>query len=259
MSFTFDTNLMAITSDYQLIRAEKAVVSLMPGTIWTYLRQDEAIVGIAFHGPARFAVDAIIETDGGAYGKPITGELVGIQFYLGSISIEEASRAASNEDLIANGYSNAEAFVQAADDKFTAKRMSDGDKIDIRGDGGILLGEDASEKVILVAKHDNCVLTYGKRVFVLNDEKMVSVTKDGVYIGGRDGRTIIIDKDGISGLDELENLGPMIGQAVSSAVRGIGRAARDLHACSDSHQRYRRHGHSRYQAYDDVNTFDWDD
>lgn len=263
MNLVVDEKLMKTHEEYKVIDSEKALVTVRPDTLWSYIKQGEDNVGVAFHGSAKFAIDAIVETENGAFGEAISGELAGIQLYLGANEFEKVSEMASESDLSRLGYPSYFAFRQAVEGKLDSKSKTHGDKIDIRGDGGILIGEDNREtKIVLVVSRANTVLTYGKRVFVLNDKNMVSVDKERVSIGGGDKRTIIIDKDGISGLEELCDLGPAIGRAVSSAMRGISRATRDItrdvHHFHEPHG-HRRHGYSKYGAWDNVDEFDWDD
>ncbi len=263
MKLVVDDRIKKTREEFKLIDSEKALVTIRPETLWAFVKQGEDNVGVAFHGSAKFAIDAIVETESGAYGEAISGELDGIQLYLGAHEFERVSEEAADSDLDNYGYPSNFAFRNAAEEKLDFNSKTHKDKIDIRGDGGILIGDDKHDtKIVLVASHDNTVFTYGKRVFVLNDDKMVSVTKDRIAIGGGGKRTIVIDEDGLQGLEELKNLGPTIGRAVSSAMRGISQATRhigrDLRSIDDTH-RYHRPRYSKYGTWDNVDEFDWDD
>ncbi|MDF1539941.1 MAG: hypothetical protein P1Q69_13675 [Candidatus Thorarchaeota archaeon] len=260
MKLTVNENMMKTLEEYKIIDSEKAVITFEPGTIWSYIKQGTDNVGVALLGQGKFAVDAIVETESGAYGEAHSGELDGIQFYLGAHEIEKISKEASDSDLTSLGYASNIALRNAMESKLDLDKKNHTGKIDIRGDGGIFLGEDTHDtKLVLVASRDSTVFTYGKKVFVLNDKNMVYVTKDRVSIGGDGKRTIIVDKDGISGIPELEDLGESIGRAVSSAMEGISRVTRELSRGSFSSHGHRRHGQSSYQAWDNVDEFDWDD
>ena len=181
MNLIVDEKMMKTLEEYKVIDSEKALVTVRPDTLWSYIKQGEDNVGIAFHGSAKFAIDAIVETESGAYGEAISGELAGIQLYLGANEFEKVSKMASESDLSRLGYPSYFAFRQAVEGKLDQKSKTHGDKIDIRGDGGILIGEDNREtKIVLVVSRDNTVFTYGKNVFVLNDKNMVSVNKERV-------------------------------------------------------------------------------
>ncbi|MHA2425354.1 MAG: hypothetical protein ACXAEF_11230, partial [Candidatus Thorarchaeota archaeon] len=170
MKLVVDDKIMKTRDEYKLIDSEKALVTVRPDTLWAFVKQGEDNVGIAFHGSAKFAIDAIVETESGAYGEAISGELGGIQLYLGANEFERVSEQASDSDLDKYGYPSNFAFRNAAEDKLDLKSKTHKDKIDIRGDGGILIGEDLHDtKIVLVASRDNTVFTYGKKVFVLGE------------------------------------------------------------------------------------------
>jgi len=260
MKLIVTEKMMKTFEEYKLIDSEKAVVTLSPGAIWSYVVQGDDNVGVALLGQGKFAVDAIVETESGAYGEAHSGEFDGIQFYLGANEIEKVSQEASESDISSLGYASNIALRNAMESKLDLDKKNHQGKVDIRGDGGIFLGEDTHDtKLVLVASRNNTVFTYGKKVFVLNDKNMVYVTKDRVSIGGDGRRTIIVDKDGISGLPELEDLGDTIGRAVSSAMKGITQATRCLSRGVSSTHGYHRHGRAGYRAWDNVDEFDWDD
>lgn len=260
MKLIVDEKMKKTIEEYRIIDSEKAVVTIAPDTIWAYVRQGSDNVGIAMLGQGKFAVDAIVETESGAYGEAHSGELDGFQFYLGANMTERVSQEASESDIASLGYASNIALRNAMESELDLDKKNLQGKIDIRGDGGIFLGKDThATKLILVASRDNTVFTYGKKVFVLNDKNMVSVTKDRVSIGGDGKRTIIVDKHGISGIPELEDLGETIGRAVSSAMKGISRATRDMSRCGSSYSKYPRRAGKGYQAWDNVDEFDWDD
>ena len=260
MKLIVDEKMMKTLEEYKLIDSEKAIITMKPGTIWSYIKQGSDNVGTALLGQGKFAVDAIVETESGAYGEAHLGELDGIQFYLGAHEIEKVSQEASESDLSSLGYASNIALRNAMESKFDLDKKNHSGKVDIRGDGGIFMGKDTHDtKLVLVASRDNTVFTYGKKVFVLNDKNMVYVTKDRVSIGGSGKRTIIVDKDGISGIPELEDLGDTIGRAVSSAMKGINQATRCFSRGVSSSHRHHRHGRAGYHAWDNVDEFDWDD
>ena len=96
-------------------------------------------------------------------------------------------------------------------------------------------------------------------MFVLGDDNMVSVNESRVSIGGPGQKSIIIDEDGIMGLEELQDIGPAISRAVSSVVRTIPKVTRQVVKDSRIPDRrlHRHYGHG--DAYDNVDEFDWDD
>ena len=250
MKLTTDEKVMKTTTSFEIVSHEKALVTLEPGCLWSYLKEDNDKVGIAFTGPSRFAVDAIMETKYGAKGESVSGNLSGVQVFIGRSSLESVSDSASNNNLVSAGFKDEDAFKDAVETKLHDMNSGKG-KIELSesSDSGVFLGQDEDEKkIVLVAKEDNLVFTYDKTVFTLGGNSMVSVTKSGVVIRGRDCRDLVIDRHGISGLEELRNIGPTVQKAVGEAMRGI-RKFKDVRIVADRFPR----------AWDNVDDFDWDD
>jgi len=225
-----DETIMETTSKTNLVDHKKALVTLEPGCAWVYLKEDNERIGVAFAGPSHFAVDAITETDQGAIGESMSGSLGGVQVYIGKVDLDNVSKTGSFETLAQVGYDNVESLHHDIESKIG--RISGKDKherIKLDSDGNIFLGMDEQEKkVLLVTKKDDLVFTYDKRVFVIGEDgKHVSITKDGVAVIEPDGRSIVIGRDDIRGLDGLEHLASF-GDTISSAIYGGMRGLKGL-------------------------------
>lgn len=245
--------VMFIEGSYELISTDKALLTLTEGVAWVRVVNNGNRVGIAFAGPSRLAVDAIAETDAGAVGRSVMTRLEGMQLYLGEAQIDRLSREATASELSHLGYGSSNDFLNEVDSFIKAKVNGDS-KVDIENhESKVLLGTGEEERsIVLVVGHreKDLVFTYGKNVFVVGDEEMVSVDKSGVRIEGKHGKTLSVTKDGISGLDGLENLGETIADAVSSAMSGL---------ASIKPIRLMKAVRSIPHAWDNVDDFDWDD
>lgn len=260
MSVKIEEQAMKLREEYSLMDYDKVIVTLRPGVVWSYLKQDEQIVGIAFHGSARFAVDAIVETEYGATGTSVAAELKDVQLYFGATHIDRDSENARESDLERLGYSSFEEFRSSVADKLKGMNHDQKNKINIEGDTGILIGNDEfDKKVLLVAKDDSTVFTYEKKVYVVGGKNMVSVDGNRISIGGPDKRDIIIDKDGIRGLEELDRIGPAISRAVSSLTRSIPKMTKDISKSFKIHSHHTHPHHDSFGVYDNVDEFDWPD
>lgn len=248
-----DTNIMVTTSDYDLISHEKAYVKMNNGCIWTYLLEDGVRVGVAFVGPSRFAVDAISETDLGAMGESVTGALLGVQLFIGSSSLENISSASDSSELQRQGFQDTNSFLDAI--RSSLKEHMNGDektsRIDKRERSKIFFGTDSEKKKLLLVLSDDkkLVFTYGKQVFVLGDDNMVSVSKSGVVITNKDGKQLIVGKGGIVGVDSFLDIGPMVTQSVTEALKGL-RGLKSMKSMKKTFKGF---------PYDDVDDFDWED
>lgn len=252
---TPDSNVMVTTQEIDIISHEKAYVRMSPGCVWSYLLQDGVRVGVAFSGPSRFAVDAIAETDMGAMGESITGELSGVQLFIGPASLENISRNAERLDTQDQGYGDFEAFTKAIETAIHDHINGDSKKttIDSGKDSKIFFGLDSNnKKLLLVLSEDKgLVFTYDKSVFVLGDDELVSVSKSGVVVSNKDGKQIIVGKGGVVGLDNFLDIGPIITESVTSAMKGL-KGLKSLKSMKHSMKGFP-------YAWDDVDDFDWED
>ncbi len=246
---------MVTTQEIDIISHEKAYVRMSEGCIWVYLLQDGVRVGVAFAGPSRFAVDAIAETDMGAMGESITGDLSGVQLFIGPSSLENISRSAESSDTKKQGFQDSEAFTKEIES--TIHEHLNGEnkktKIDSKKDSKIFFGTDSNKKKLLLVLNEEkgLVFTYGKSVFVLDDDNLVSVSKSGVVVSSKEGKQIIVGKGGVSGLDNFLDIGPIITESVTSAMKSL-KGLKSLKSMKHSMKGFP-------YAWDNVDDFDWED
>lgn len=252
-NLTPDTNVMVVTQEYDIISHEKAFVRMEVGCVWVYLLEDDRRVGIAYSGPSRFAVDAIAETDIGAMGESVTDSLDGISLFIGTTSLENISRNASDSDLQTTGFNDVSEFTMAIE--ATMKDHIHGEnkqtKIDNKRDARIFLGIDSEKtKVLLVLSEDKgLVFTHGKIVYVIGDDNMVSVSKSGVVITGRDGKQLIVGKGRIHGLDSYVDIDSIVSRSFAGAMRGL-KGLKGMKPIMKTASRF---------PYENVDDFDWKD
>ncbi len=252
--FTPDSTVMVTTQEIEIISHEKAYVRLEAGCVWSYLLEDGARIGVAFSGPSRFAVDAIAETKIGAIGESVTGTLVGVQLFIGPSSLENISKSADNSDLQNQEYSNADAFTKAVDSTIEdlVNNKDTKTRFDIKKETWIFFGKDSSEKKILLvlSEKKGLVFIYGKLVHVVGDDNLVSVSKSGVVVSNSDGKQLIVNKDGIIGLDSCVDIGPIVTRSIAGAMKGL-KSLKSLKSM--------KYAMSGFPAYESVDDFDWKD
>ncbi|TET11678.1 MAG: hypothetical protein E3J86_02280 [Candidatus Thorarchaeota archaeon] len=249
--FTPDSTVMVTTQEIEIISHEKAYVRLEAGCVWSYLLEDGARIGVAFSGPSRFAVDAIAETKIGAIGESVTGTLVGVQLFIGPSSLENISKSADNSDLQNQEYSNADAFTKAVDSTIEdlVNNKDTKTRFDIKKETWIFFGKDSSEKkiILVLSEKKGLVFIYGKLVHVVGDDNLVSVSKSGVVVSNSDGKQLIVNKDGIIGLDSCVDIGPIVTRSVSGVMKGL-KSLKSM-----------KYAMSSFPAYESVDDFDWKD
>ncbi|MGY5875101.1 MAG: hypothetical protein RTU30_05105 [Candidatus Thorarchaeota archaeon] len=261
-----DDQVWIVRGTSHLFSGDKVIVEVQTGCVWVRLLQDEVPVGLAFVGPSRFVVDAIAETEMGAIGESVTRTLQGVQVYLGKTELEMISDRTSAGALKELGFDDEASLLDAVNERISDMR-SNNRKIDIDDKSGdILLGMDLDKKdVIIVSKGKELIFVHDKQVAVLGGDNLVRVGKEGIAVGGKDGRTMTISRDGIRGLDAVVDIEPIIRGAMSSAMtglrglKGLKKLKRAKHVSGHyGHRHYYGPGY-RYGAYESVDDFDWDD
>lgn len=216
------TNVIETTHD--LISKEKCLVTLGSGCICSRLLDDGEPIGLVFSDPAEFAVDAIAETDRGAVGESITGSFKGMQVYFGPVEIDDISRVAHDTDFQQTEYTNNQEFLEAARSKLDDLGATKDERRGTLDEEGVIIGTDQEdEKIVLVAKDPEIVLVRGKSVFVVKENRLVSVEKSGVTATEPSGKTITIGKNGIGGIDipGTKGLGQSISNIVGKSMMGL--------------------------------------
>lgn len=252
---TPDSNVMVITQEVEIISHEKAYVKLEAGCVWAYLLEDGVRIGVAFSGPSRFAVDAIAETRMGAMGESVTGTLVGVQLFIGATSLENISKIADISDLRSQEYTNVDAFITSV--RSTIEEFVNGEdthsKIDQKRDTWVFFGRDnTGTKILLVlSEKKGLVFIYGKMIHVVGDDNLVSVSRSGVVVSNSDGKQIIVGKDGIVGLDNFLDIGPIVSRSVAGAMKGL-KGLKSMKSMKHSMKGFP-------YAWDNVDDFDWKD
>ena len=253
--FTPDSEVMVTTQEIEIISHEKAYVKLDAGCVWSYILEDGVRIGVAFSGPSRFAVDAIAETEMGAMGKSVTGTFKGVQLFIGPASLENISKNADITDLEDLQYSNSAAFTTAV--MSTIEDLVNGrdskTNFDKKEDSWVFFGKDDSEKKVLLVMSEKkgLVFIYGKMVHVVGGDNLVSVSEAGVVISNSDGKQLIVNKDGIVGMDHFVDIEPIVSKSVAGAMRGL-KGLKGLKSIKTWHPYTRG-------VYDSVDDFDWED
>jgi hypothetical protein len=248
-----DDNVMVIAESHDLISHEKALVKMDAGCVWVYLLEDGVRVGAAFVGPSHYTVDAIAETKLGAMGESVSGSLEGIQLYIGAVPLEAISKSADDSSLQQRGFRDRKSFL--AEIESTIKDQLNGDqsqvKVDQKEKSQILFGRDIErvKLILILSEKKGLVFTHGKQVFVLGDDNMVSVSKSGVAITDKHGKHIVVGKGGIHGIDNFVDIGPIITESVTSAMKSL-KGLKSLKSMKQSMKGF---------PYDNVDDFDWDD
>ncbi len=182
--------LLRTIGPLKLWEAEKGLVEVYESTIALPIFVGEQRRGYVFHGTGKLILDAIVETDAGAIGKPVEKELNQPFLMLGDDEkIREGIQSATDEDLKNKGYQHLGEFAQRAEDlldRFPRKRLIGCGCLGSQS-GSIFLFQSESDKPDLlllngsrlVYKSSDTMFALSGRQVVLKDHDRVAVSVDG--------------------------------------------------------------------------------
>jgi len=186
------------TEAMTLWKTEKGIIEISNDTLAIPVKLDDEEKGYVLHGKGKLLLDAIVETEEGAIGKPVEKELNEPFLMLGNTEeIRERLTEASEEDLAKMGYESQQGFIARAEDlcdPFFRGRIHSCRCFD--GDRGLVFAfpNEDNELDILVAKGSKLVYKAMDIMFVSNNDKVVLKSPDEMICKGN-GKSVIIKRD----------------------------------------------------------------
>ena len=197
-NYQLDNTVSKSTEVLTLLQTEKGIIKTSKNTLAIPLKLDDQRKGYVFHGQGKLLLDAIVETDEGAVGKPIEKELNEPFLMLGDTEeIQQHLAKASEENLAEMGHKNQQGFADKAEDFcdrfFRGKVNGHVDEGFDRDHGLIFVFQSEAGKLdILVAKDSKLVYTATDMVFVSNENKVV-LKSPGEVVVSNNGKSVIIN------------------------------------------------------------------
>ncbi len=185
------------TEAMTLWKTEKGIIETSNDTLAIPIKLDDEEKGYVLHGNGKLLLDAIVETEEGAIGKPVEKELNEPFIMLGNTKeIREHLTEASEEDFAKMGYENQQELIDKAEDlcdRFFRGRIHSHRRFD--GDQGLVFAfpNEDNGLDILVAKGSKLVYKARDIMFVSNKDKVVLKTPNEVICKGN-GKSVIIKK-----------------------------------------------------------------
>jgi hypothetical protein len=189
--------LLKTNGPLKLWEAEKGLVKVDEGSLALPILVGEQRKGYVFHGVGRLILDAIVETDAGAIGKPVEKELNQLFLMLSNDEeMRENLQPASDEDLKTKGYQSLEEFAKRAEDlldRFPRKRI-----IGCRDLGGhkgsiFLFQSESGKPDLLLLNGSRLVYKSSGTMFALSGRHVVLKGHDRVAVSV-DGKCFVINR-----------------------------------------------------------------
>jgi hypothetical protein len=117
--YELDNVVLKTSEPLKLWQNERGLVEIDKDALSVGVIADGRVRGYVFHGQGRLVLDTIVETDEGAFGKPVERKLSEPFLMLGDIEGAGLHLGAANdEDLAKMGYKNQKEFTTTVGDLF---------------------------------------------------------------------------------------------------------------------------------------------
>jgi hypothetical protein len=204
-NYELDDRVLELDEDSTLCKSDRALVSLDKGALAVAVKREDDRKGLVFLGHGRLVVDAIVETEGGALGKPIDHALTRPFLMLGDMDeTSQHLREVGKEDLARNGVKVEDVFREAQNliDRFSGRAFHGCGCHDDAGEGSVFafLSDEGkldllvlngsrlvfrSKDMSFVSSGNECVLTRAGQVVLTNEARSVILGKSGHRDGYR--------------------------------------------------------------------------
>jgi hypothetical protein len=197
-NYRLDQPILRASQDIILWTTIRGTLEIDKNTLAIPIKQDDNSIGYVFSGNGRLLIDAIVETEEGAIGRPVEKEIT-----CPFLTIENSGEMqkylveADEENLARMDYTNPQEFEAEAEElckKFFGSR-SDVHR-QFKGDCSRIFAfpNEESELDFLIVKNLKMVYKAKDMTFVSNDNKVVLKSPDEVVCSDN-GKSVIIYKD----------------------------------------------------------------
>ncbi len=194
--YTLENTVLKSDEAFTLYRADKASVEVNKSLLAVPIKVDDKRVGYVFLGQGKLLVDAIVETEEGAFGKPIERALSEPFLMLGNTEqTSEHFSPASHDDLKRVGVDEKTLQDRAHGllDRFASKSVSHG-HADLRNHNGWIFAFSNGENALnhLVSKGSELIYNDEDLSFVSKGDKSILRSSEKVVLSHH-GRSFVVN------------------------------------------------------------------
>ncbi|MEM2916903.1 MAG: hypothetical protein QXN63_00905 [Candidatus Bathyarchaeia archaeon] len=190
--YQLESTVLKTTEPITLWKTEKGLIEIDANALALPIKHDNQRKGYIFHGCGKLLLDAIVETQKGAVGKPIEKEIKEPFIMLGAKEeVGQRLTTANSEDLAKMGYETQEAFFRKAEDLYD--RLLRNIRVGPRCEKGLIFAFQNKAHSFLVTKGSKLVYKAAGIIFVSDEDKVVLKSLDGIALL-RNGKSVIIQK-----------------------------------------------------------------
>lgn len=195
-NYRLGDTLSKTAEDTKLWQTEKGIVEMGKNTLAIPLMLHDHVKGYIFDGHGKLLLDAIVETEEGAVGKPVEKEIHEPFVMLGNAEMTERNlKPANSEDLAEAGYSDRLGFMAKAEELLD--RFKNGTIHSCRcsyGDEGLLFAfqNQADNLDVLLAKDTKIVYKAMDTVFISDKDRAVLKSCDVICVSS--GKSVVVKR-----------------------------------------------------------------
>jgi hypothetical protein len=187
--YEVEDTILRSTAELTLTRSDKVSLEIKKGTLTLPVKVEDKREGYIFLGEGKLLIDAIVETEKGAVGKPVQRELGELFLMLGNT--EETSKhleKANEDDLRRRNLTEKILFSQAQDllTKFTEKRAPHGSEHLRQPEGSIFAFPNGESNLdLLLLNGPRLIYTTKDMSFICDGDKSVLNTPRQVFLSAQ--------------------------------------------------------------------------
>jgi hypothetical protein len=194
--YELGTTVMKINGDLELCKSDKASVSVCKGTLAVPVRWKDEEDGYVFLGHGKLLVDTIVETERGAFGKPVERDLDEVFLMLGGTEeVHVGLGVASDEDLKTMNVEEKTFLDRARDllEEFGDGTTVSGSRCFGHREGLIFAFSHGEKRPdVLLVKNSKIIYTTRDLTFISNMHK--SILKSGGHVVLSTPRAVVFDR-----------------------------------------------------------------
>ena len=187
--YEIDGTILRSNAELTLARSDKASLEIKKGTLTLPVKVADKREGYIFLGEGKLLIDAIVETERGAVGKPVQRELHELFLMLGNT--EETSKhleKASDDDLKRMDFTEKTLLTKAQDllAKFMGKEATHGSAHFRQSEGSIFAFPNEENNLdLLLLNGATLIYTTKDMSFICDGDKLVLNTPRQVFLSAQ--------------------------------------------------------------------------
>jgi len=187
--YEVEDTILRSNAELTLTRSDKVSLEIKKGTLTLPVKVADKRRGFIFLGEGKLLIDAIVETERGAVGKPVQRELRELFLMLGNT--EETSKhleKASDDDLRRNDFTEKTLLAKAQDllAKFMGKEGAHGSEHFRQSEGSIFaFPNEESNLDLLLLNGPRLIYTTKDMAFICDGDKSVLNTPRQVFLSAQ--------------------------------------------------------------------------